>query len=348
MLSVSFSRSVDGDDGTTTIARSAIVSSLRNIWCENRRKNLASRARGHYDEKQMPELQDPSSSSASKHDFTELLDSIKTPPPKSRNARQGLPTEYRMRHDAHYVEELATHANDTPSEAATAAETLPMPAALRDLCQEFEGLASCFNLIEHSARPLRERLGLSLAKIGVQRSIRYAQHLRILLEEPHPLLRELRLDEEIRHAFDDLTEELRLTESMLSIDVAASPLPIRADISLLRTALRACAGAGIALIERGGVAATLHVSVFTAGDLVHCEFRQDAYEMESQEIASLFRLQSSDRAPGRAIAVALHAARRIAQLHGGQLQAKRTGSGGCALLFSFQKSAGSTPPLSSS
>jgi hypothetical protein len=222
-----------------------------------------------------------------------------------------------------------------------------MPAALLDLCREFEGLASCFNLIEHGARPLRERLGLSLAKIGVQRSIRYAQHLHILLEEPHPRLRELRLDEEIRPAFDDLTEELRLTESTLSVDVAASPLPMRGDISLLRTALRACAGTGIALIEMGGIAATLQVSVFTAGDLIYCEFRQDAYEMESQEIASLFRLRSSNRAPGRAIAVALHAARRIAQLHGGQLQAKRTGSGGCALLFSVPKSAPSTPPSSS-
>ena len=133
----------------------------------------------------MSEHIDPSASSAPDSDFNELLEGISTPAPKARPGRQGLPAEYRMRADAHYVEELATRQKDSPSVRAAAPQPpVSMPAALRDLGQEFEGLASCFNLMDAAARPLRERVGLSLAKIGVQRSIRYAQQLRILLEEP--------------------------------------------------------------------------------------------------------------------------------------------------------------------
>jgi hypothetical protein len=54
----------------------------------------------------MSEITDPSA--ASEHDFSELIESIKTPAVKAKAVRQGLPSQYRMRHDAHYVEELAT------------------------------------------------------------------------------------------------------------------------------------------------------------------------------------------------------------------------------------------------
>src|SRR5947208_16651733 len=127
--------------------------------------------------------------------------------------RQGLPTEYRMRHDAHYVEELTTHPRSAATDSA-AVENAPVPtsAALRDLCQEFEGLASCFNLIDQGPRPLRERLGLSLAKVGVQRSMRYAQNLRVLLEDLRPVYRDVRVDDLIRHGFGAFKEALRLNE----------------------------------------------------------------------------------------------------------------------------------------
>ena len=267
-------------------------------------------------------MSEPSaSSSIPEHDFTELIEGISTPQPKPRPNRQGLPSEYRMRHDAHYVEELAARPKDSPPDRALAPQPVSMPAALRDLCQEFEGLASCFNLLEHTARPLRERLGLSLAKIGVQRSIRYAQQLRILLEDPHAHQRELRLDEAIRHAFDDVREELRLTEATLALDLPSAPLVVRADPALLQTALRACAGATIALIEMGGRPAELQVSAFKADEAVHCEFRQDSCALEPP--------------PSRAVSAALSAARRIAELHGGALETRTTSAGGTVLHLSF-------------
>jgi hypothetical protein len=304
--------------------------------------------RSVYDEQVMSELIDPSTTaSTTEHDFSELIESIKTPAVKPKSSRQGLPSQYRMRHDAHYVEELGSRSSsaEASEQPAPAAEAISMPAALRDLCQEFEGLASCFNLIEQGARPLRERVGLSLARIGVQRSIRYAQHLRVLLEDVHPSHREIRMDEEIRHAFADLKDEMRLSEATPVVDLPAAPLQVRADLALVRLALRACVGTAIALVEMAGAPGEVQASAFLANDSVQCEFRQDAYEMDGDQIGELFRI-GPGRNPTRTAAVALHAARRIAQLHGGQLLAKRTSLGGSVFLLSFPK-AGANSPLAS-
>ena len=292
----------------------------------------------------MPESIDTTPGTIASDDFNEIIDKVKAPA-RPKAPRQGLPAEYRMRHDAHYVEELNTLRTGTPELAAPQPPTVPMSAALRDLCQEFEGLASCFNLVEQGARPLRERLGLSLAKVGVQRSIRYAQNLRLLLEEARPFFRDVRLDDLVRHSFGDFKEELRLTESTLVLELPNAPLVLQGDGALLRTALRACASATVALVEQSGVAGSVQISAFASDDSILCEFRQDAYSVEPQQLARLFDLETSDRSAARATAVALNAARRVAQLHGGQFHARRTSSGGCLFLFSLPRAVASDVPV---
>jgi signal transduction histidine kinase len=299
----------------------------------------------YYHARTMSETAEPNPVTLPEDNFSELLESIKSPS-KPRALRQGLPSEYQMRHDAHYVEELAaqsTHARTALDHPSASFVTVQTSAALRDICQEFEGLASCFNLLDQGARPLRERLGLALARIGVQRGVRYAQQLRVLLEDPHPLRRDLRFDELIRDGFTDLKEELRLTESTLVLDLPGVPLPVRGDGGLLRTAVRACAGAAISLIETNGLPGDIHVSAFASGDSVHCEFRQDAAAIGPQQLLGMFDLEAADRSC-RVTAVALNATRRIAQLHGGHFEARRTSTGGCAFVFSVPKTPGGNPP----
>jgi hypothetical protein len=291
----------------------------------------------------MSESLDPTASTAlPQENFNEILDSISTPA-KPRPVRQGLPSEYRMRHDAHYVEELGTRPNSARPEHAATSPNVPTAAALRDLCQEFEGLASCFNLIQQGARPLRERLGVALAKIGLQRSIRYAQHLRLLLEDQHVSRREIRLEALVRQTMDDFKEELRLTESTLVVDLPDGALLVQGDAGLLLTGMRACMGTAVALIELSGMPAELHVAAYTAGETLHCEFRQDAYLVDSHQLMRLLDMESGDRAGGRTIAVSLTAARRVAQLHGGGFDVRPAASGGCTFLFSLPTIASSGP-----
>jgi signal transduction histidine kinase len=285
----------------------------------------------------MSESLDPTVSSAlPQENFNEILDSIATPT-RPRAIRQGLPSEYRMRHDSHYVEDLGARTSPSRPEHSSTSPNVPTAAALRDLCQEFEGLASCFNLIQQSARPLRERLGVALAKIGVQRSIRYAQHLRLLLEDQHVSRRDVRLDEVVRQTVADFKDELRLTESNLVMDVPDVPLVVQGDPGLLLTGVRASVGAAVALAELGGAPSDLHVAAFASGDALHCEFRQDGHVVDSHQLARLFDMESSDRPGGRTLAVALSAARRVAQLHGGFFDARPASSGGCTFIFSLPR-----------
>jgi signal transduction histidine kinase len=53
----------------------------------------------------------------------------------------------------------------------------------------------------------------------------------------------------------------------------------------------------------------------------------------------MFELESGDRSC-RVAAVALNGSKRIAELHGGHFEARRTSSGGCAFLFSVPKTSG--------
>jgi hypothetical protein len=280
----------------------------------------------------MAESLDPVATAAvPEEDFSELLDSIAAP--TKRAIRQGLPSEYRMRHDSHYVEDLGARTSSPRSDAVASPSSVPTTAALRDLCQEFEGLASCFNLIQQGPRPLRERLGVTLARIGVQRSIRYAQHLRLLLEEHHVSRREVRLDDLVRQVLGEFREELRLTEATLAVDLPPTPLVVQGDAGLLMTAIRACVGSAIAMVELSGTPADIHVIAFTSGDAVHCEFRQDVYAIDPPQLAGLFDMDAADRAGGRTMAVALSAARRVAQVHAGCFDARATTSGGCVFRF---------------
>lgn len=293
----------------------------------------------------MSEALDPTASAAiPQENFNEILDSI-APSAKPRAVRQGLPTEYRMRHDAHYVEELGARASAARPEHPLTLPTVPAAAALRDLCQEFEGLASCFNLIQQGARPLRERLGVTLAKIGVQRSIRYAQYLRLLMEDQHVSRRDIRLDDLVRQALGDFKEELRLTESTLVVDLPDSPLAAQGDAGLLMSGIRGCIGAAVALIELSGMPADLHVTAFASGDTLQCEVRQDVYAVDTHQLTRLFDMESSDRPGGRMMAVALSAARRVAQLHGGFVDASPAGSGGSTFVFSVPAMTLSSVPV---
>ena len=298
----------------------------------------------------MSESLDPTATAElPQENFNEILDSIATPP-KSRAVRQGLPSDYRMRHDSHYVEDLGARPPapraEQPSQISYGPGAIPTTAALRDLCQEFEGLASCFNLIQQGARPLRERLGVTLARIGVQRSIRYAQNLRLLLDEQHHVSQhEVRVDDLIRQALAELKEELRLIESVAIVDLSDMPLTLRGDTALLLNGLRASLSTAVALIESSGISADLYVAAFTSGDMLHCEIRQDAYTPEPRHLSRLFDMESNDRPGSRTIAVALSAARRVAVLHGGQFEVRSAASVGCAFLFSLPKSATGSLPI---
>lgn len=257
---------------------------------------------------------------------------------KSRPVRQGLPPSYRMRHDAHYVDELESRRRLPDSASPTLAfpTSIPVTFALRDLSQDLEGVASCFNLVATKARPLRERMGLSLARVGVQRSMRAFQAMRVLLEDPAPEVRPISLNSIVEFTLKSFDEELRLTGSRFSLELHEAPIRLNADAAMLSLAVQACIGTLVSLVEASGAEGAIHISTSVSEGMAACELRQDAYRLATDQFARLSDLEWSDRPGGIPAGIALAAAARIAQAHGGALEARRTDAGGCLLTVTLR------------
>ena len=171
----------------------------------------------------MSEPIDPSAATSTESFIDEYLDSTSAID-KPRSLRQGLPPSYRMRHDSHYVDELESKRRpaETSSPGLAFPTSIPVTFALRDMSQELEGVASCFNLVATRARPLRERIGLSLARVGVQRNMRAFQALRVLLEDPPPEPVPVSLNHVVEQTIKSFEEELRVTESRVSFSTCTT------------------------------------------------------------------------------------------------------------------------------
>jgi len=255
-----------------------------------------------------------------------------------RPARQGLPPGFRMRHDAHYVDELESRRRPADPVAPGLAfpTSIPVTFALRDMSQELEGVASCFNLVGRTARPLRERVGLSLARVGVQRNMRAFQALRVLLEDPAPELVQVSLNNIVEQTINSFDEELRIIEARASLDLYDGPLRANADARMLLIAVQACVGTLASMVEASGQAAVIHIATRIVEGTMCCEMRQDSYFMSADRFSRLPDLEWSERPGGIPAGISLAAAARIAQAHGGALDARRTDAGGCTLSLSLK------------
>jgi hypothetical protein len=258
---------------------------------------------------------------------------------KPRPVRQGLPSGYRMRHDAHYVDELESRRPGAVSAAVPALAfptSIPVTFALRDMSQELEGVASCFNLVAAKARPLRERMGLSLARVGVERNMRAFQALRALLEDPSLERGATSLNSIIEHTVKGFDEELRLTDSRISINMPDVVIHVTADARMLSLALQACLGMLMSLVEASNTEGSIQIAAFVSEGIATCEMRQDAYRLSADQFSRLADLEWSERPGGIPAGIGLAAAARIAQAHGGALDARRTDAGGCVLILTIR------------
>ena len=270
--------------------------------------------------------------------------------PEPRSSREGLPPSYRMRAEPHYVETLArSRAEARPPErpdvrAAIAADpraagslsdrTLaPVTAAL---AQSVDAICDALAGLPTGGRPLAERMAVELAKAEAVRARWLAQAVAVLQSDPLPALDQVNLGTVLAGVASALEPEHRITGASPAFELPAEPVLVFGDEALLRVAVGGMLHAMRALIEARADAVRLIARVAPRPDGSSCavEVVQTAMRLPAPTLARLFENEWAEHPAGPSGAVLLAAARRIALVQGGSLEARALDGGGCRLVLS--------------
>jgi C4-dicarboxylate-specific signal transduction histidine kinase len=248
---------------------------------------------------------------------------------EARPAREGLPTSYRSRHDAHYVEQLAGRSRPT----------IPI-AVFTDLTEHLGAIGACLHLFGDRERPLRERMAIGLVRTEVQRAAWLSQSLAVLAGEPPMTTGTVDVGALLDRILGALAPERTLTGAAFERAGDRGPHVVRADEQLLGVALAGVVSAVHVLVERVP-AATVQVKVSRGpDDVVKVEVSQDVVTLPPASRARFFDIEWPGRPGGVSVGARVAAARRIAEWHGGSVQLAAAERGGCAVTMTIPTAAG--------
>jgi hypothetical protein len=265
--------------------------------------------------------------------------------------REGLPPGFRMRHDAHYVEELVSRnrasrldeiedvEGDAPPNGDRAPATpslMSMPAACAEIGRSLDAIGACLRLFPDVPRSAVERVALDLIEGEVARATWLAQGLSLLDEEPPVANVPVDLPRLVGVVARRLAPGWERRGSKLVVESDEDALPARGDATLLGVAIAGMVMTLQAQTERvDGAAVRAHVR--SESDRVLVEVAQDAVHIPVSWRARLLDVEWTDRPGGRRVALALAAARRVAELHLGTLSVADDEQRGCRLVLSLPR-----------
>lgn len=266
--------------------------------------------------------------------------------------REGLPPDFRMRHDAHYVDELLSrgrghrvvaipareNGDERRSPWTDAAPAAPPARVYAEVVESLEAIGTCLQLFRDTARPAAERVALDLIETETARAAWLVQALSVLDEEPPVANGAVELEAVANRVARLLAPGRYRAGAALRIETSAPGLRARGDESLLTLAVAAIATALQAATERTAEAVVRIQIADEAGGRVRIEALQEALRMPASWRARFLDPEWVDWPGGRRIAIGLAAASRIAQLHRGTLTMGGAEHGGCRLVLSLPRS----------
>lgn len=263
-----------------------------------------------------------------------------------RPVREGLPAGDRMRADPHYVEALARPRVE-PAVTAPVASVVPpesggpgdraFGAASEALARALTSLHASLADVTGQGRPLRERLLLELARAEAIRASWLAEALAVLQSEPMPALDQVNLSAVVARVAEALGAEHRLAGAAPAIARTDVPARVFGDERLLTVAVGGMLLATCACVEgRAAISGvSMRVTAIREGTTRGVEVVQSALRLPASVLARMFDASWTEHPAGQAGAMLLAAARRIAQLQGGALDARPVENGGCRLVLTL-------------
>jgi signal transduction histidine kinase len=284
---------------------------------------------------------DPSEDSADSLDETP-----RTSKPPLR-AREGLPAGFRMRHDAHYVEELTARPSQPERRQlavsdvdARATDERENDAADWPLVARLEALGT--QVESATRRGFRSAAAIDAFRVDLARAIRIARAGAIVTRTVRLQRREITAAQLARQVFDATRTMCRTAGVQIESIVDAPAFRVPVDAALMAQALEGSIDALLAQLEEGresdfaGLAAPhvrLRLSGVTTRPALLIELSQDACALPPEAVSRFFDASFEGHAGGPSTGVLLSAAARIVRLHGGRADVRRDGDVGSTITF---------------
>lgn len=251
--------------------------------------------------------------------------------PASRPEREGLPPTYRMRADAHYVEQLTSRREridrgETSRPPLASADAGESGAGSRDrrsdrvmgqVSDEIATIASAAAMLSGETSPLARRVGLELVRAQAWRAA-WLLKASTIVDGRHrgPVKPTLMgtLAEQLRQG---LAPECRLAGVALQLHVSDGNAMVAVDVSLVTTGVTGAVMATLGLMD-DAEGASIRVTFDVAGhELRSVEVTQDLVSAPSVAALRIFDAGWTDRPGGWTATMGALVAKAAAQQSGG-------------------------------
>ncbi len=273
---------------------------------------------------------DPAEAISGRRPLPESLasDLVEGAAPSRKPEREGLPPGYRMRADAHYVEQLTSRRGSGEARAARDVDAIDLDADVRDrrdgrrgdrtlaqLAEDLSTIESAMGLLGEEASPLARRVSLDLVKAHVWRAS-WLIKAQALVEHPQRgQFRPRPVPAVLGRLREALAPEFRLHGHTLDLQILDWSATLPVDEAGLTAGVAGAIVATIGLVGPGD-GTTVRVTL-SGGEAPAIEVAQDAVNVRANLAQRFFDPAWVDRPGGWMAALGAAAARTAAHQHGG-------------------------------
>jgi hypothetical protein len=258
--------------------------------------------------------------------------------------REGLPPSYRMRADAHYVDQLSARSADAQQQASAVDRRRVLDAeAMAHVMGAIATIQSAANMASDDGSPVVRRVALDLIRAAAWRASWQMRAAAVLDQTHRWQFRPRLVGAVLTRVRDGFAADGRLRGVDVSMQVAdwnaTADLDEEALVAAVCGAVVATAG-----VMEGVEAPQIVLTARASGesDLL-IEVSQDAVAVEAADAERFFDAARPDRIGGRPAAIGATAARSVAQRHGGDATFVADGGRGCTVRFALRRSLTATP-----
>lgn len=261
--------------------------------------------------------------------------------------REGLPAGYRMRADAHYVDQLSARSADATHQASAVDRRRVLDTeAMAHVMSAIATIQSAANMASDDGSPIVRRVALDLIRAAAWRAS-WQMRVATVLDQTHRWQFRPRLvGTVLSRVRDGFAADGRLRGVDVSIQVADWNATADLDEEALVAAVSGAIVATAGLME-GVESPQIVLTSRAAGesDLV-IDVTQDAVAVDTADAECFFEATRPDRTGGRPAAMGAVAARIVAQRHAGDAAFVAEPRGGTVRLM-LRRSLMATPANSS-